>query len=88
MDEKLSLRSCMEDAGCAEASIRRAEKALADLERTPQIRREAEKALAAWREQNGLQKAAEINPAEPVQAEVADVPPAQAAATPSSAMPE
>ena len=35
-----------------EASIRRAEKALADMERTPQIRREAEKALAAWREQN------------------------------------
>jgi len=35
-----------------EASIRRAEKALADMERTPQIKREAEKALAAWREQN------------------------------------
>ena len=30
MDEKLSLRSCMEDAGCAEASIRRAE-ALLDI---------------------------------------------------------
>ena len=35
-----------------EASIRRAEKALADLERTPQIRQETEKALAAWREAN------------------------------------
>ena len=46
------------------------------------------KAFAAWREQNGLQKAAEINPAEPVQAEMADVPPAQAAATSSSAIPE
>lgn len=28
------------------------EKALADMERTPQIKREAEKALDAWREQN------------------------------------
>lgn len=49
------------------------------------------KAFAAWREQNGLQKAAQIEsiePAEPVQAEAADVPPAQAAATPPSAMPE
>ena len=52
------------------------------------INEPALKAFAAWREQNGLQKAAEIEPSEPVQAEVADVPPAQAAATPSSAMPE
>ena len=35
-----------------EDSIRRAEKALADMERTPQIRQETENALAAWREAN------------------------------------
>lgn len=35
-----------------EASIRRAENVLTDMERDPQIRRAAENALAAWREQN------------------------------------
>ena len=39
------------------------------------------KAFAAWREQNGLQKAAEIESIEPTES-------AQAAATPSSAIPE
>ena len=35
-----------------EASIRRAEKALADMERKPELRQEMEKSLARWREQN------------------------------------
>lgn len=42
------------------------------------------KAFAAWREQNGLQKAA----VEPAQAEAVAAQPAQAAAMPPSAMPE
>lgn len=49
------------------------------------------KAFAAWREQNGLQKAAGVEPfaaVEPAQVEAAAAQPAQTAATPPSAMPE
>ena len=47
-----AVKGVQEQIRKTEASIRRAEQALADMERKPELRQELEKSLARWREQN------------------------------------
>ena len=57
---KAAVEGWQEKIRKTEAQIRRAEKALDDMERSPQLRQETEKALAAWREANPQEAAKAI----------------------------